>query len=113
MILYYGNRTGQPLMNVSAILAQPGSDDDGGGGGGGGAGGGAGAAAANSAATALRIQVRPDKPFDVKPSEQVLHLFIWECTRPFSDSPALKLQFSYEDAAQQVAQAIPDPDPTR
>jgi len=73
----------------------------------GGGGGGAAGAPVHAAASALRIQVRPDQPFDVKPGEQVLHLFIWECTRPFADSPALKLQFSYEDAAQQLSLRIP------
>jgi len=80
MILYYGNRTNDVLSNVSAVLPD---------------------------SAALRIQVKPDAPFDVKPSEQVLHLFMWEITRPFTEQPLLKIQFSHDDTPQMLSFRMP------
>jgi hypothetical protein len=80
MVLYYNNRTASALTNVSAVLFEN---------------------------PALRIQVRPDKPFDVKPQEQVLHLFIWECSRPFAEPPALKIQFTYDEAYGLIFVSLP------
>jgi len=80
MILYHGNRTPSMLTNVSAILPEN---------------------------PALRIQVKPDSPFDVKPHEQFLHYFMWECLRPFNEAPMLKLQFTYDDQPQTVTFRMP------
>jgi len=80
MILYHGNKTPSMLVNVSAILPE---------------------------SLALRIQVKPDAPFDVQPTAQELHSFMWECLRPFNDSPTLKLQFTYEDQPQSIAFRMP------
>jgi len=80
MILYYGNRTNDVLSNVSAIPPE---------------------------SSALRIHVKPDAPFDVKPNEQVLHLFMWEILRPFTEQPLLKIQFTYDDTPQMLSFRMP------
>eukprot|EP00823_Brevimastigomonas_motovehiculus_P003609 TRINITY_DN2224_c2_g1_i1.p1 TRINITY_DN2224_c2_g1~~TRINITY_DN2224_c2_g1_i1.p1 ORF type:complete len:979 (+),score=275.98 TRINITY_DN2224_c2_g1_i1:88-3024(+) len=91
MVVAYQNLSNQLLNNVSALLPE---------------------------SNAFKIQIRPDKPFDVKPESektkeekekktQILHLFLWECLRPFSDFPVMKLQFSHDDSPQVLSLKIP------
>jgi hypothetical protein len=73
MVLYHGNRSSEPITNVVALLP----DHD-----------------------AFKVQVRPlaTEPFTVEPSKQVLHYFLWVCRKPFTDTPAITIKFTFQGA---------------
>jgi hypothetical protein len=69
MVLYYGNRLAGPLTNVVAELPET---------------------------DALKVQARPNEPFEVKAGVQVLHYFLWVCRKPFSEPPTMTIKFKYD-----------------
>jgi len=79
MVLYYGNKTDFAFSNVTADV----TDD------------------------AFRAQIRPAEAFAIKPREQVMHLFLWHCMKPFGTSPSIKLKFTCENKVFQLVLRMP------
>jgi len=79
MVLYYGNKTDHAFTNVSAEVTED----------------------------AFRAQIRPTEPFAIKPREQVMHLFLWHCIKPFGGSPSIKLKFTCENKNFQLVLRYP------
>jgi len=80
MVLYYGNRLNGPITEVVAQLPET---------------------------EALKIQAKPDQPFEVKAGVQVLHYFMWICRKPFTDIPSIGIKFKYNGQPQTLMLKMP------
>jgi len=79
MVLYYGNKTEHTFTNVSASVNED----------------------------AFRAQIRPAEPFAIKPREQVMHLFLWHCMKPFSLPATVNLKLTCENKSYALSLKVP------
>jgi hypothetical protein len=80
MVLYYGNRMPAPLTEVVAQLPE---------------------------SEALKVQARPNEPFEVKGGVQIVHYFLWTCRKPFLEIPSLALKFKYNGIQHALVLKVP------
>jgi len=80
LVLYYVNRMSLPFTGVHATLPDTES---------------------------LKVQARPDTPFEVGAGSQVMHYFLWICRRPFLEPPVVTVNFTYDGIAQSIPLKVP------
>merc|ERR1740117_986405 len=80
MVLYYGNRTNTPMVDVTCQV--PKSD-------------------------ALSAQVSPSDSFEVQPNKQVKQFLAWRVLRPFTEAPMVKINFKHQDKKQSLLLPLP------